>query len=86
MPRSPGYPNFRTRAPLSLPIDLNAIIFQEKTLKTLEKETWPFDHAVNQQEMVAIGDVKSDEIDEQTKPGFFNKLRQAILPRIWRTS
>lgn len=59
---------------------------REKTLKTLEKETWPFDHAVNQQEMVATGDAKSDEIDEQTKPGFFNKLRQAILPRIWRTS
>ena len=58
-------------------------------MKTLEQETWPFDHAVEEQPSAAVEEASEEKnivTSEQSKPGFFNKLRQKILPRVWRTA
>ncbi|XP_067051921.1 large ribosomal subunit protein uL29m-like [Acropora muricata] len=63
---------------------------RERILKALEQETWPFDHAEDTQETVAVDkadDIKINETDEQhTKAGFFNKLKLSFFSSIWRTS
>jgi len=61
---------------------------RERLVKILEQQTWPFD-GLEEQPSTAIEEVideKNVEIDEQSKPGFFNKLKGKIFPRIWRTA
>ena len=58
-------------------------------MKALEQETWPFDRAEDGQPSTAVeqvNDEKSVSTDEQSKPGFFNKLKTKLFPRVWRTA
>lgn len=58
-------------------------------MKTLEKETWPFDRVEDEQPLNALeeaSDRETNVTNEQPKPGFFNKLKQNIFPGIWRTA
>lgn len=58
-------------------------------MKTLEKETWPFDGVEDEQSLNSLEEASDGETNvtnEQPKPGFFNKLKQNIFPGIWRTA
>ena len=69
---------------------MNLIYFQERLLKVLEQETWPFDIIEEEQSIADVELVKEDSNvvvnDDESQPGFFNKLKRKLLPGMWRTT
>ncbi|CAH3044983.1 unnamed protein product [Porites evermanni] len=57
---------------------------RERLLKILEQETWPFDTIEEKQSTADVELVKEDSNvvvnDDESQPGFFNKLKRKLLP------